>query len=377
VSDALSPTNNAVSWEIGRITGIDSTRPGAWELSVALPGRAASEKAVFYPALAPSQLSVGDYVILNTSAVRLNLGTGGLHFIIAKIAADLAEQNPAPPVGHIMKLRYTPLQIPCLAVEEQLSPFHEILAQADNLAGLPVVVAGLHSQIAPIAAAVKAETGGKAKIAYIMNDSGALPISFSRLVANLKDKGLLEVTITAGQAFGGDLEAVNLYTALLAAKYAAESDLAIVAQGPGNVGTESLFGFGAIYQGEAINAISILKGRPVAALRLSFADPRVRHQGVSRQCLIALGRVALVPANLVLPDLEAAKLLLLKKQLIDEGLLSRHQLIIETGEPGLEELSRRELAVTTMGRGFEADKEFFLAAAAAGRAAAKLIPNQA
>src|SRR5437867_2163889 len=54
----------------------------------------------------------------------------------------------------------------------------------------------------------------------------------------------------------------------------------------------------------ALNAAGVLGGRPVAALRVSFADPRERHRGVSHHSLTALGRVALLPAHVAVPVIE-------------------------------------------------------------------------
>jgi len=358
--------------EIGRVAEVIEGGGEAQELLVELPHRPTPEPALLYLGLCPQPVAKGDTVLLNTTAVRLSLGSGGYHFVIAKLNAPEAAGQVAAP-GHIMKLRYTPLQVRCLAAEEPQSPSHEALQQADSIAGMPVVVAGLHSQVAPIAAAVKAHTAGKARIAYIMNDTACLVLAFSRLVEELRNKGLIDITITTGQALGGDLETVNIYSGLLAAKLAAKADLAILAQGPGNVGTDTLFGFGAIYQGEAVNAVAVLGGLPVAALRLSFVDPRPRHQGVSQQFLISLGRVALRRAVVALPKLEEKKLRLLRKQLKDWGISRRHEVVMEEGEAGLEELRRLGIKVSSMGRSMEEDREFFLAAAAAGMAAAKRV----
>ena len=45
----------------------------------------------------------------------------------------------------------------------------------------------------------------------------------------------------------------------------------------------------------------MLGGRPVACLRVSGADARERHLGVSHHSLTAYGRVALAPADVVVP----------------------------------------------------------------------------
>ena len=64
-----------------------------------------------------------------------------------------------------------------------------------------------------------------------------------------------------GQAFGGDLEAVTLHTGLLAARHVLGADVAVVAQGPGNLGTGTRWGFSGVAAGEAVNAVA-RPGRP-------------------------------------------------------------------------------------------------------------------
>ncbi len=110
-----------------------------------------------------------------------------------------------------------------------------------------------------------------------MTDGGALPAWFSRSVATLREQGWLAATVSVGQAFGGDLEAVTLHTGLLAARHVLGADLVVVAQGPGNLGTGTRWGFSGVAAGEAVNAAAVLGGRPVASLRVSGADPRGRH----------------------------------------------------------------------------------------------------
>ena len=120
-------------------------------------------------------------------------------------------------------------------------------------------------------------------------------------LAGLRDAGWLAACVTVGQAFGGDLEAVSIHSGLLAARLVARADVAVVVQGPGNLGTGTRWGFSGVSSGEAVNAAGVLSGRPVAALRVSQADPRERHLGVSHHSLTALGRVALTPADVGRP----------------------------------------------------------------------------
>ena len=61
-------------------------------------------------------------------------------------------------------------------------------------------------QLAPVLLAIAHDRPGS-RVVYVMSDQGALPMAFSRSVAELRASGLLAGTVTVGQAFGGDLEA--------------------------------------------------------------------------------------------------------------------------------------------------------------------------
>lgn len=332
-------------------------------LEVSCPGRQ-PEPAVSYPALA-GRCVVGDDVLINTTAVDLGLGTGGDHFVVCRGGAGVVFDDPSG--GHIMKLRYTPLQRDVVAVEEHASGSHEAMAEARSLGGMPVVCCGLLSQVPLVAAAVKEEVP-EARIAYVMTDAAALPLATSRLVPDLLDAGLLDVTVTAGQAFGGMLEAVNVYSGLLAARHVAHADFAVVAIGPGIPGTATPFGHGGVAQGEALNAVTALGGTAVAALRVSFTDSRPRHVPVSHQTLTALADVAARPVFVALPVLGQPQDEAIERALSAAGVWRLHRpLRVKTEMPDL-----RGVQVRTMGRSYEDDPAFFLAAAAAGRAVAGL-----
>lgn len=267
-------------------------------------------RALAYPALV-GPTAVGDRVLVNTTALDRGLGTGGYALVVAVLPRDHQQVSPAPPLdgpGHLVKARYTPHQTMVLGVDEQESPHHSTLQDADDLHGMPVVVADLHSALPAIVAGARhhALTHGRRapRIAYVMTDGGALPAWFSRTVAALRDAGWTDATITVGQAFGGDLEAVTVHTGLLAAHHVLDADIAVVTQGPGNLGTGTRWGFSGVAAGEAVNAAATLGGRPVASLRVSGADPRPRHQGISHHSVTAYGRVALLPADIPVPRLD-------------------------------------------------------------------------
>jgi len=354
----------------GTVVEILAVRPGAVEIEVEIGGGRA--KAIAYTALV-AEPGVGDRVVLNTTAVDLDLGTGGYHFVIENLSAPCPPtSNLQPPTsgsGHVMKLRYTPAQLAVLAVEEDDSPHRAAIDAFRSLEKMPVIVGQLHSQVAPAAAAVKRLTQPRARVVYVMTDSAALPIAFSRIVAQMKDAGLLDATITAGQAFGGDFEAVTVHTALIAARAVAGADVTIVCQGPGNVGTGTKYGFSGIEQGEIVNAVNALGGTAIAIPRISFADPRPRHRGISHHTITALAEIALTQAIIPLPMIDQTKLFVLEEQIGRTAIAYKHRTRVFDGLPGIRECAERGITLTSMGRGFNEDPEFFLAASAAGAAA--------
>jgi hypothetical protein len=328
----------------------------------------ASVRALAYPKLVGSP-RVGDRVLLNVTALEAGLGTGGYALVVA-----IPDRLPADPdiTGHIVKSRYSPLQVMTGSADEQGSAYHELLESADSLDGMPVVVADLHSAVPAILAGLFGTgAAGSPRVAYVMTDGGALPAWFSRAVAGLREAGWLAATVTTGQSFGGDLEAVTVHSGLLAARHAVGADLAIVAQGPGNLGTGTRWGYSGVAAGEAVNAAAVLGGRPVASLRVSFADPRERHRGVSHHSLTAYGRVALAAADVVVPALPGPE----GARVADEAapLAVRHRLVTVPVD-GLDEALRASpVGLSTMGRSLDEDAAYFLAAAAAGRHAAAVL----
>jgi hypothetical protein len=326
----------------------------------------ASLRALAYPALVGSP-RVGDRVLLNVTALEAGLGTGGYALVVA-----IPDRLPADSgiAGHIMKSRYTPLQVMTGSADEQGSEYHESLKSANSLGGLPVVVADLHSALPAILAGLYSAAGSP-RVAYVMTDGGALPAWFSRTVAGLREAGWLAATVTTGQSFGGDLEAVTVHSGLLAARHAVGADVAIVAQGPGNLGTGTKWGYSGVAAGEAVNAAATLGGRPVASLRVSFADPRERHQGVSHHSLTAYGQVALARADVVVPALPEPQAARVAADAVP--LAARHNLVTVPVDGLAEALRACPVPLSTMGRSLEQDLAYFLAAAAAGRHAASLL----
>ena len=347
-----------------RVLGTARSWPGAVELTVDLDGATAA--ALAYPALVGTP-EPGDVVLLNTGAVELGLGTGGYHLVVA-VPGRLPAA--APPRGHIVKARYTPHQATVLGVSEEASPYAAVMARATSVDGLPVVVADLHSALPAVVVGIADRRPGT-RVAYVMTDGGALPLWLSRTLPVLRDR--LAGTVTAGQAFGGDLEAVTTHEALLAARHVLGAEVAVVTQGPGNLGVGTPWGFSGVAAGDVVNAVAAVDGVAVASLRISDADPRERHRGVSHHSRTAYGRVALARARVVVPDLAEPLASDVEADLRDSGIAERHDVVRVASDGLVDALARSGLPLSTMGRGLADDPAYFVAAAAAGRHAAELL----
>lgn len=290
-------------------------------------------------------VAVGDRVVMNTTAVALGLGTGGWHVVHWNLERDSLDR-PGP--GHIMKVRYTSLQLDSGAAEEDLQV-------PSDLGGTPVVVGTLHSQV-PLVAAAYLHHRPDARVVYVMTDGAALPLALSDLVVAMRRGGLVQATVTAGHAFGGDVEAVSVPSALALAVHALDADLVIVAMGPGVVGTGAPLGTTAVEAAAVLDAASALGGDPICCVRASEADARARHRGISHHASTVLdltrSRVTVATvagAELVRPD---------------------HDVVVTEPVDVAALLVGREVHVTTMGRGASEDPLFFAAGAAAGVVAA-------
>ncbi len=247
-----------------------------------------------------------------------------------------------------MKLRYTSLQTDAGAAEEG-GPFDP----PAELAGVPVVACTLHSQVGCVAAGFDRVAPDR-RLVYVMTDSAALPLALSDLVADLRATGRLAATVTCGQAFGGDHEAVVLASALEVAVAVARADAVVVGPGPGVVGTHTGMGFSGLEVAGVIDTTTALGGVAVVAVRYSDADARPRHRGISHHTRTAVG-LAAHEAMLPIPAGEPRP----------EGLGQ----VVEVDVPADLDYG----GLTTMGRGPSDDPKFFGHAAAAGVLAAQLL----
>ena len=243
---------------------------------------------------------VGDRVLLTVGALARGLGTGGYAMVAA--LPDRLPADPPPATGHLVK-----------------APLHAAAGDGAGRrrAGLPAPRRAPRRGRPGRAArrrrrpALRAAGGGgrhprvepAARVVYVLTDGGALPAWFSRSLAALREAGWVAGSVSVGQAFGGDAEAVTVHSGLLAARHVLGADVVVVAQGPGNLGTGTRWGF----SGRGVRRGRERRGHAgrsaVASLRVSEADPRPRHRGVSHHSMTAYGRVALLPADVVVPGL--------------------------------------------------------------------------
>ena len=303
----------------GRVTAIRERLDGLVRLDVD------GVDCVAYPSLT-GPVALEDEVLVNVQARELGLGSGGFDVLYANLTRglDLAPEEGA----HVMALPYTPLQHARAHVEEAGAPTAE-------LAGMPVVCCSLHSQVAPVCAALVG-----LRVAYVQLGGGALPVSLSDTLRVLEERGLVAATAAVAPCFDADVQCVSVASALGWAK--GEHDAAVCAIGPGIVGTGTRFGHGGLAAAEAANTALALGGIPVVAARVSGADERARHRGISHHTEAVLSLVRGEPV------------------------------VAATHGDGWREACAG-LPLSHMGRGPDDDPEFFAAAYSAGLAARELL----
>ena len=344
------------SFRVGRITDVLLERPGLQRVLVLLENTDIPQRAYNITNLT-GWVRIGDDVVCNTTAVELGLGTGGWHVVHWNLSTRPGQVGGG---GHIMKMRYTSLQLDSGVADE-----HHRLSRS-SLDDIPVVACSLHSQVGVVAATLAAVRPGTRTV-YVMTDAAALPIVISDLVVDLTERDLLVGTVTTGHSFGGTFEAVNVLSGLLTAAELLQPDVIIVGMGPGVVGTGTRFGTTALETADLVHAIVSLGGRAIAALRVSSADPRMRHRGVSHHTTTALGLIRPgTPFVVPLPEP-------LEGEFAIPGFGPDANVVSVTVPDIGVLLEATGLRITTMGRGPADDPAFFRFAAAAGVVAATMV----
>jgi Protein of unknown function (DUF3866) len=307
------------------------------------------------------EMREGDEVLVNVAALDLGLGSGGFDVVHANLSRGLESGGEGG--EHVMKLNYTSLQHPVEPVErglelgegESVRLFPDISRKRRT--HVPVLVLPLHGHLAPAAwAAAQAAPG--LKVGYAQTAGGALPGSLSRDVAALRERGLLCGHITAGPAYGGEHEALSTVGALDAAVNRLGWDAVLVGPGPGIIGSETALGHGGMAALDSAHAALSLAMPTLLSPRLSAADPRPRHRGVSHHTRTVLD-LLLAPVTIAAPegpeDIVAA---------LEAAAGDRHR--VATARADLDAYVDAGLPNTTMGRSLDQDPLFFAAPLAAG-----------
>lgn len=336
------------------------------------------------PAIADASLvgrcEVGDEVIVNVQALDLGLGSGGFDIVHVNLTRGLQAEGVLD--ASVMKLNYTSLQHAVVPVEDE-----QLLLPLER----PVAVLALHGQLAAVAWAFsQALPGGR--LGYVQTGGGALPGGHSRVVRTLRERELLAGHVTAGAAFGGEGEAVTAAGALHHGLRTLDWDAALCGPGPGIIGSSSPLGHGGMAALDSAHAALALGAPTLLVARMSSADSRARHRGISHHTLTVLD-LLLEPVTVALPaglrspvgaDLRAGL-----GAVFGVPAASRPQLELDVDRPArvarhdwrraavdLPAFLASGLPAQTMGRGLIEDPLFFGAALAAGAALAELVRSQ-
>ncbi|WAM30622.1 DUF3866 family protein [Caldicellulosiruptor naganoensis] len=292
------------------------------------------------------KVTVGQEVLVNITARKLKLGSGGYDYILP--TNSFCNHSK----GHIMKLRYTPLQFSVLT-EEEKNP--ELFNRIPNFNDLIIVVCELHSMLMPICLYLK-ECDRNIRISVIINDWGMLNAKLSHNLSFLKENHFVDYVISCQEAFNGDFECINEINSLIFSK-SLDAQVTIISPLPGIVGTGTKFGFSAYKAVNVIEDISRFGGKVVFPIRVSKSEERERHKFVSHHSLTIL---SYVNSSVEIPIYQFEdKIFYTQVFKILNNYRTKHILIpIDRIDDNIVE--KYKLLLKTMGRGFEEDSEYFL-----------------
>ena len=320
-----------ISLRWGTVTAVNERLDGLIRLDVD------GNPCIAYPRLTGG-VEEGDVVLVNTQAAELGLGSGGFDVLYANLTRGLG--LPVEDGAHVMLHPYAPGQHAARFAEEHGGA-------PERIDDVPVVCIGLHSQLAPVCAAL-----ADRRVAYVQLAGGALPVSLSDTLRALKARRLVDTTIAVAPCVDAEVQCVTTAGALTHA-LARGAQVVVCGVGPGIVGTDSKWGHGGLAVAQAANVATALGGLPIVAPRISFGDERPRHQGVSHHTSSALA-LCLGTVRVAWPS----------------GLDRPHGIDVAEVDVTGWETACEHLPLDHMGRGPADDPWFFAAAFAAGRLAA-------
>jgi hypothetical protein len=286
--------------------------------------------------------AIADIALVGTSQmgddVVVNVAAGdGVDVVHANLTRGLSGEGT--PGAHVTKLAATSLQHAVVPVEDSAPAGAPLTLPADA----PVAVCSHHAQLAPLVWAFARAAPG-ARLGYVQTAGAALPGGVSEPVALLRRRHLLSAHLTAGQAHGGEGEAVTIAGALHHGFTERHWHAAVCAPGPGDPGSGTALGHAGMAALDAAHAAAALGCRVVIC-------PRVGAPGVTHHTRMLL-ELALVPF-VVAHAGERPR-----------AGLGRHDW--RRGEADLEGYAATGLPARALGRSIEEDPAFFSAALAAG-----------
>ena len=122
------------------------------------------------------------------------------------------------------------------------------------------------------------------------------------------------------------------YTALITAKEVINADAVFVSMGPGIAGTGTKYGFTGIEQGPILDAVKKLGGMPIAVPRISFADMRERHNGISHHSMTVFNDIVNVSVNIPITVYKDKLIDTIEKQIKDSKLDKKHNVVYINNE---------------------------------------------
>lgn len=354
-----------LSLEIGKILEIVYMNDKIQILSVQIEHKSLIEKAINYID-ETGICSLMDMVVINSIGNRLKLGTGGYNLVYLNLTENLKDDEvPDRNHGHIIKMKYTPGQIRVKAVEENIED-RSIFNMKAKLEPRTVIFAILHSMLFPLVTAIK-YINPNINISCIYTYGGAMNANNSFILKRMKESGLINSIITAGECYGGDYESINIVTGILYGFNKLKSDMIVICCGPGIAGTSTFYGFSTFDFIGSIYSVKLLGLLPVLIPRISMADKRERHMGLSMQCISILQALDF-PIHLpVYSDNEdAAGCNLVYNQLVKYNLINKHNVHFIDNEIIKRAMDNLNSDIRVMGRSYAEDPWFFNNCSSAG-----------
>ena len=246
------------------------------------------------------EMREGDEVVVNVAALDLGLGSGGFDVVHVNLTRGL-EGGGAAGGEHVIKLNYTSLQHPVEPVERALRSRSSDEAQRTRTGAVPVLVLPLHGHLAPAAwAAAQAAPGLQGRLRADRR-RGAAGLALAATSPSCASAACSAATSPPRPAYGGEHEALSVVGALDAAADRLGWDAVLVGPGPGIIGSETELGHGGMAALDSAHAALSLGLPTLLSPRLSAADPRERHRGVSHHTLHRAASCCSAPVEVPVP----------------------------------------------------------------------------